>query len=81
MMNIQEVDEQESCRQFFLNMLRARVKIASYECKGTLGCGSNLVDVFVPCEVFVNMNSYIGMINCNWCASLDISSILALSTQ
>ena len=38
-------------------MLRAGVKIASYECKGMVGCGSNLVDVFVPCEVFGNMNS------------------------
>ena len=43
-------------------MLRAWVKIVSYECKGTVGCGSNLVDVFVPCEVFGNMNSWIGMI-------------------
>ena len=31
--------------------------IASYECKGTVGCGSNLMDVFVPCEVFSDMNS------------------------
>ena len=33
------------------------MKIASYECKGTVGCGSNLMDVFVPCEVFSDMNS------------------------
>ena len=57
MMNIQEVDEQELCRQIFFNMLMAWVKIASYTCKSTVGCGSNLVDVFVPCEVFPNMNS------------------------
>ena len=37
MMNIQEVDEQELCRQIFLNMLGACVKIASYECKGRGG--------------------------------------------
>ena len=31
--------------------------IAFYECYGTVGCGSNLVDVFVPFEVFGNMSS------------------------
>ena len=46
----------------FLIMLWARVKIASYECKGTDGCGSNLMDVCVPCEVFSDMKSLIGMI-------------------
>ena len=58
MMNIQEMDEQELCRQIF-NMLGTCVKFAaSYECKGrpTVGCGSDLVDVFVHCEVFGSMN-------------------------
>ena len=50
MMNIQEVD-------ILFNMLRACVNIASYKCKSTVGCGINLGDVFVPCEVFRNMNS------------------------
>ena len=49
MKNIQEVDEQELCRQIFFNMLWAWVKSVSYECKGTVGYGSNLVDVCVPC--------------------------------
>ena len=57
MKNIQVVDEQELCGQIFFNMVGARVKIASYECKGTVRCVSNLVDVFVPCEVFGNINS------------------------
>ena len=29
-----------------------------YECKGTVGYGSNLMDVCVPCEVFSDMNAY-----------------------
>ena len=48
----------KSCVGRFFNMLRAWVKIASYKCNwSTVGCGSNLVDVFVTCEVFRNMNS------------------------
>ena len=44
----------KSCVGRLCNMSRA-----SYECKGTVGCGSNLVDVFVPREVLGNMNSQI----------------------
>ena len=34
-------------------MLGARVKIASYECKSTVGCGSNLMDVFVYADMII----------------------------
>ena len=38
-------------------MLWACVMIASYQCKGAVGCGSNLVGMCVPCKVFGNVNS------------------------
>ena len=38
-------------------MFWALINIASYQCKGTVGCDNNLLDVFVTCEVFGNMNS------------------------
>ena len=57
MMNIQEVDEQELCRQIFKICWGHEYKYSSYECKGTVCCGSDLMDVFVPCEVFSDINS------------------------
>ena len=57
MMNIQEVDEQELCRQIFL-YVGGMGKYCVLPMQGyTVGCGSNLMDVFVPCEVFSDMNS------------------------
>ena len=47
----------KSCVGRLFNMLGAWLKIASYECNGTVGCGSDLMDVFVPCKVFSDMNS------------------------
>ena len=51
MMNIQEEGEQELCRQIFLY-----VEGMSKDCvlRMQVGCGSDLVDMFVPCEVFGN---------------------------
>ena len=43
MLKIQEVDEQELCRQIFYYV---EGMSKDCECKSTVGCGSNLVDVF-----------------------------------
>ena len=52
-MSVKAIHSFVSCLVYWQHMN----KIASYECKGTVGCGSNLVYVFVPCQVFCNMNS------------------------
>ena len=47
---------------YLLNILWTRIEIVSYECKSTASCLSNLIDVFIPCEIFSNINPEIGMI-------------------
>ena len=38
----------------FNNIVCARIEIAYYECKTTVSCGSNVVDLFVPRWVLIN---------------------------